>query len=263
MCEGPLFLRKCFLCFQLGVEIPYSKVFAAQKLMVEKCNAVGKPVIVATQMLDSMIRNPRPTRAEVTDVGTAVLDGTDAVMLSGETAAGAYPIESLQSMASVVHEADVIMDAKATMSWNQAFHDSLTPEEQELDSVAASAVRSASVMKANKIIVISTTGRVPRALARHKPSVPVLSFCTDPQVARRLQLHRAITPIMLQSTLDPLSSQTSMGKLRAEAIRTAKELGFVRSGDRIILVDRTKGKNHDMHDYAHNMKVITLRHNMM
>ena len=227
--------------------------------MVDKCNLVGKPVIVATQMLDSMIRNPRPTRAEVTDVGTAVLDGTDAVMLSGETAAGAYPIESIKSMASVVHEADVIRDGKKAMMWYQEFHDRLSPEEQELDSVAASAVKAAMVMKADKILLITATGRVARAVARHKPSVPVLSFCTDAQVARRLQLYRGITPIMLQSTLDPNASTTSMSKLRAEAIRTAREIGFVEAGDRLILVDRTKGKAHDMHEYSHNMKVVTLK----
>jgi pyruvate kinase len=243
----------------LGVEIPYSKVFAAQKMMVRKCNLVGKPVIVATQMLDSMMRNPRPTRAEVTDVGTAVLDGTDAVMLSGETAAGVYPTESLKAMASVVYEADTILDEQARMLWNQEFHDKLNPMEQALDAVAASAVKSATTMNANKILLISMTGRVARAVARHKPSVPVLSFCTDPQVARRLQLHRSITPIMLQSTLDPRNPETRMGLLRAEAIRTATELGYVKSGDRIILVDRSQGKVTDMHEYAHNMKVITLK----
>jgi pyruvate kinase len=180
-------------------------------------------------------------------------------MLSGETAAGAYPIESIKSMASVVHEADVIRDAKPTMTWNQEFHNKLTHEEQELDSVAASAVRSAKVMNADKIVLISATGRVARAVARHMPSVPVFAFCTDAQVARRLQLHRAIMPIMLQSTLDPNSPTTSMSKLRAEAIRTARELGFVKPGDRVILVDRTRGKKHDTFDYSHNMKVITIK----
>lgn len=240
------------------MEIPYSKVFAAQKMMVEKCNLVGKPVIVATQMLDSMIRNPRPTRAEVTDVGTAVLDGADAVMLSGETAAGAYPIESIKSMSSVLYEADQIMDGRKKMLWNQQLHDKMTTTEQQLDSVAASAVKASAVMKADKIVLITATGRVARAVARHKPNVPVLAFCTDAQVARRLQLHRAIIPLMLQTRFDPNDPTTRMGLIRAEAIRTAKELGFVKSGDRIVLVDRSQGKAHDMHEYAHNMKVITL-----
>ena len=160
-------------------------------------------------------------------------------------------------MASVVWEADQILDDKAQMVWNDEFHQSLNASEQELDAVAASAVKSAAKMKAKKIILITKTGRVARAVARHKPSVPVLSFCTDRQVARRLQLNRAITPIILQTNKDPLAFDTGMGKLRAEAIRTAKEMGFVDYGDRIILVDRTAGKSHDMHEYAHNMKVCT------
>jgi len=243
----------------LGVEIPYTKVFAAQKMMVNACNLAGKPVIVATQMLDSMIRNPRPTRAEVTDVGTAVFDGADAVMLSGETAAGKYPIESLKAMVSIVHEADSMVDDRSELVWNQELHDSLGPTNQELDGVAASACRSATRMNAKMIVAITRSGRVARAVSRHRPTVPILAFCTDPQVARRLQLHRAIIPIMLQSTLDPASATTRMGILRAEAIRTAKELGYVKAGDRIVLVDQTAGKSQDMHDYSHNMKVATLR----
>uniref|UniRef100_A0A7S3LCL2 Pyruvate kinase n=1 Tax=Amphora coffeiformis TaxID=265554 RepID=A0A7S3LCL2_9STRA len=244
----------------LGVEIPYSKVFAAQRMMVTACNKAGKPVIVATQMLDSMMRNPRPTRAEVTDVGTAVLDGTDAVMLSGETAAGKYPIESIKAMVSVVWEADRILNArKDPLIWNQELHDEMSPMEQELDAVSASAVRSARDMKAKAIILITMTGRVARAVVRHRPSVPVLAFCLDPQVARRLQLHRSLYPIMLQSSLDPGSRETSMSVLRAEAVRVAKEMGHAKVGDRIIMVDRTVGKGHDLHEYAHNMKVVTLK----
>lgn len=243
----------------LGVEIPYSKVFAAQKMMVSACNEAGKPVIVATQMLDSMMRNPRPTRAEVTDVGTAVLDGADAVMLSGETAAGKYPIESIQAMRSVVWEADQIMDARADIVWSQKLHDGMSPSDQEMDAVAASACMAAIRMDAKVIMLITTTGKVARAVSRHRPTVPILAFCTDPQVGRRLQLHRGITPIVLQSPLDPGSASTSMGLLRAEAVRTAKELGFTKAGDRIIMVDRSAGKEHDMHHYSNNMKVVTLR----
>ena len=243
----------------LGVEIPYSKVFAAQKMMVSACNAAGKPVIVATQMLDSMIRNPRPTRAEVTDVGTAVLDGADAVMLSGETAAGKYPIGSLKAMASIVWEADNILDDRTDIVWSQELHNAMTPLEQEMDAVAASSCKAAVRMNAKVIVLITMSGKVAKAVARHRPTVPVLAFCTDPQVGRRLQLHRGITPIVLQSPLDPGSSATRMGLLRAEAVRSAKELGFAKAGDRIIMVDRTAGKDHDMHHFSHNMKVVTLR----
>lgn len=243
----------------LGVEIPYSTVFAAQKMMVSKCNQVGKPVIVATQMLDSMIRNPRPTRAEVTDVGTAVLDGADSVMLSGETAAGAYPIDALKSMASVLVEADHILTEEGSMIWSQSLHESLSPKEQEMDGVAAACVKAASVMNVSKIIMISRKGKIARAVARHKPHVPVLAFCTDPQVARRLQLHRAITPIMLQTEAPGTdTAMTSTGLLRREAILTAVEMGFVKKGDRVIVVDQTLGKPSHMYDVANNMKVVTL-----
>ncbi|VEU38284.1 unnamed protein product [Pseudo-nitzschia multistriata] len=228
-------------------------------MMVSKCNEVGKPVIVATQMLDSMIRNPRPTRAEVTDVGTAVLDGADSVMLSGETAAGAYPIDALKSMASVLVEADHILSNQGSMYWNQSLHESLTPQEQEMDGVAASCVKAASVMNVTKIIMVSREGKFAKAVARHKPDVPVLAFCTDPQVARRLQLHRAITPIMLQTTAPGSDSQiTSTGLLRQEAIRTAIEMGFVNKGERVIVVDQTLGKATHMYEVANNMKVVTI-----
>jgi pyruvate kinase len=114
-------------------------------------------------------------------------------------------------------------------------------------------------MGAKCIIVITMSGRVARAVAGHRPTVPVLAFCTDAQVARRLQLHRSVIPIMLQSKLDPGSSLTRMATLRAEAIRTSKELGFTKVGDRVIFVDRTAGKPGDMHEFSHNMKIITVR----
>jgi pyruvate kinase len=243
----------------LGVEIPYSKVFAAQKMMVHECNKLGKSVIVATQMLDSMMTRPRPTRAEVTDVGTAVLDGADACMLSGETAAGKYPIESIRSMASVIVESDAIRDAQSEVLWNAELHASMEPSQQELDAVAASSVRSAKDMNAKAIVLITKSGRVAKAVARHQPSVPVLAFCTDPQVARRLQLHRAILPLLLLTDLDPKDPKTRLSMLRAETIRTSKELGLIQNGDRIIMVDQSRGKPGDHHEAAHNMRVVTIR----
>ena len=246
----------------LGVEIPYAKVFAAQKMMVEKCNAAGKPVIVATQMLDSMQKNPRPTRAEVTDVGTAVLDGADAVMLSGETAAGAYPIESIKAMKMVAFEADNIMDSKPSLhrlNPKSLMDISNIKEDQCLHAVSASSVSSARDLGAKLIIVITKTGKVARFVSAHRPTVPVLAFCTDVQVARRLQLHRGVFPIMLQSDVDPMAPGTRMATLRAEAMRTAVELGFAKSGDRVITVDRTLGKPGDMHLHSFNMKMSTIK----
>lgn len=247
----------------LGVEIPFHKVFAAQKMMVEKCNESGKPVIVATQMLDSMQKNPRPTRAEVTDVGTAVLDGADAVMLSGETAAGAYPIESIQAMQLILKEADTMIDGAPSLNrvnTNESLVDvSNIQHDQCLHAVAKSSVKSARDLDAKLIIAITTTGKVARFIASHRPTVPVLAFCTDAQVARRLQLHRGVLCLMLQSELDPLSAGTRMATLRAEAMRTAVELGFARAGDRVITVDRTAGKPQDMHNHSFNMKMSTLK----
>lgn len=240
----------------LGVEIPYRKVFAAQKMMVKACNEAGKPVIVATQMLDSMQRNPRPTRAEVTDVGTAVLDGADAVMLSGETAAGDYPIESLKAMISVVGEADEILHT--TGETRDARLDKLNHLEEELDAIATSAVKTAKDLDAKCIMLITMSGKVARAVASKRPNVPVLAFCTDKQVAKKLQLHRSICPIFLQTNMDPGSKKTRMSILRAEAVRTAKELGLVCAGDRIITLDRTAGKSHDPFDFSHNIKLSTL-----
>jgi pyruvate kinase len=178
-------------------------------------------------------------------------------MLSGETAAGSYPMEALRSMASIVHESDKIRDDTSTVLWNEALHALMPPAEQELDAVAAAAVRAAKAMGAKAIILITQSGRVARAVARHQPSVPVLSFCTDVQVARRLQLYRALVPLMLQAELNP--SLMWLGELRSEAVRTAKELGFIKNGDRIIMVDQTKGKGTDDYRYAHNLKVVTIQ----
>jgi pyruvate kinase len=139
-------------------------------------------------------------------------------------------------MVSVVWEADRILNDSDSPIWNQDLHDHMSPMEQELDAVAASAVRSARDMNAKAIILITATGRVARAVVRHRPTVPVLAFCLDPQVARRLQLHRSLYPIMLQSSLDPASRDTSMSKLRAEAVRVTKEMGYATVGDRIIMV---------------------------
>jgi pyruvate kinase len=284
--------------------------------MVRRCNAAGKPVIVATQMLDSMIRQPRPTRAEVTDVGSAVLDGADAVMLSGETAAGKYPIESIKAMASIVKEADDIVDDEQVNSMAEVYYRQHETDEDflahriafndvELDAVAEAAVKAASTLKASLVMCITATGDAARAIARHRPHVPVIAFCFDAAVARRLQLHRAVHPMLLTTTEDRYASidrlappglreeeeqsalevegagaagaserpcasgsddlvgRVRMGLLRTEAVRTAKEMGWVRAGDRVVIVDRnrsthTSGDPLDAVRVGTNMKVFTV-----
>ena len=160
-------------------------------------------------------------------------------------------------MISIVAEADPIVDRIGINVKKTPKYDS--PLDQELEAVAASAVRSATDMKAKVIILITKTGKTAKAVALQRPTVPVLAFCTDPQVGRRLQLHRSIMPIMLQSKLVPTDPETSMSKLRSEAIRTATEMGIVRAGDRIVCVDSKAGKATDMHNYSHNMLVLTIR----
>lgn len=246
----------------LGVEIAFEKVFAAQRYMVDACNRVGKPVIVATQMLDSMMRQPRPTRAEVTDVAAAVMDGADAVMLSGETAAGKYPLESIKAMKSILREADDIIDETTSYARSAKKSANVVPlADVELDAVAKAAVDAAHVLGAKLITCITMSGSLARAVARHRPNAPVLAFCYSADVARRLQLHRAIHPVLLDACAtdqNPYLAGTRMGLLRAESIRASKELGHIKDGDRVVSVDRNKGKMHDAFSLGTSLKIFTV-----
>ena len=239
----------------LGMEIPPERVFVEQKMMIDSCGAAGKPVIVATQMLDSMMRMPRPTRAEVTDVAAAVLDGADAVMLSGETAAGKYPVQALAAMRAICAEADAIRDAAPPDAAVEPLAD------VELDAVAKAAVDAAHVLGAKLITCITMSGSLARAVARHRPNAPVLAFCYSADVARRLQLHRAIHPVLLDACAtdqNPYLAGTRMGLLRAESIRASKELGHIKDGDRVVSVDRNKGKMHDAFSLGTSLKIFTV-----
>eukprot|EP00759_Apiculatamorpha_spiralis_P030488 PhF_6_TR32163/c0_g2_i3/m.47711/K00873/PK, pyk; pyruvate kinase len=178
----------------LGVEIPLEKIFIAQKLLIAKCNLAAKPVICATQMLESMTSNPRPTRAEATDVANAVLDGADAVMLSAESASGSYPRESVETLSKITSQ------AQGYVRYMKRFRDvlQLQKENEEIsavESVAASAVLAALERQAKCVVTATTTGNSVRQLCKYYPPCPIIAVCSTPECSRRLSLVRGVIPL--------------------------------------------------------------------
>ena len=166
----------------LGVEIPICEVPVMQKMIIKKCNAVGKPVITATQMLESMIHNPRPTRAEVSDVANAILDGTDAVMLSGETAVGEYPIRAVKMMDEIARFTEVSSPAQQTL------HPVLIVDSSITQAVGQAACDMALDLKASAIVTATSSGGTAMAVARFRPKSPILALCHRPETLRKLAL---------------------------------------------------------------------------
>lgn len=182
----------------LGVEIPIEEVPIAQKTMIKKCNMLGKPVITATQMLDSMIRNPSPTRAEATDIANAIYDGTDALMLSGETAAGSYPIKAVETMALIAKRTEKSLANRGLLSIpdKHPFHDSVT------FTVSQATVESAYHLGTKAILLVTTTGFTAQRIAMHRPSCPVIAVTPYPEVRRRLSVIRGVTSLLMEA-IDP------------------------------------------------------------
>ncbi len=166
----------------LGVELRPEQVPLIQKKIIRACNAVGKPVITATQMLESMIVHPRPTRAETSDVANAILDGTDAVMLSGETAAGAYPVEAVHIMAKVA------LDVERAGLWRMQPH-RVSHSDNVAEAVAEAACYAASSLKAKAIVVFTQSGSTAALIARFRPQLPIIAFTPFPEIQRRLSLY--------------------------------------------------------------------------
>lgn len=166
----------------LGVEIEPEKVPIYQKKIILACNRAGKPVITATQMLDSMIRNPRPTRAETSDVANAIIDGTDAIMLSAETASGDYPLESVETMVRIA------MDVEHT-DFTVKGDNSICPVSTVAQAVAESSCRTAATLKAKAIVVFTRSGSTAALIAAFRPSTPIIAFTASPEIRRRLSIY--------------------------------------------------------------------------
>ena len=169
----------------LGVEIPPQEVPHVQKTIIQKCNSQYKPVITATQMLDSMIRNPRPTRAEVTDVANAIYDGTDAIMLSGETAMGKYPVEALQMMVSIAESTEPYLDYKEYIDG----YNSLVGNANVASAVGKAAVETAINIKAACIITPTVSGQTARLISNFRPKMPIYAVSPNNWALRKMQLY--------------------------------------------------------------------------
>ncbi|XP_015437872.1 PREDICTED: pyruvate kinase-like isoform X2 [Dufourea novaeangliae] len=216
----------------LGIEIPPEKVFLAQKCMISRCNKVGKPVICATQMLESMVKKPRATRAETSDVANAILDGADCVMLSGETAKGDYPLECVRTMANICKEAE------AAIWQTQIFHDLSNKAIPPIDAthgVAIAAVEASVKCLASAIIVITTSGRSAHLIAKYRPRCPIIAVTRFHQVARQAHLYRGILPLYYEGA--PLSDWVKDVDVRVQCgLNFGKGRGFVKTGDSVVVV---------------------------
>jgi pyruvate kinase len=208
----------------LGVEIPVQEIPHLQKWLIQKCNDCDKPVITATQMLDSMIRNPRPTRAEVTDVANAVYDGTDAVMLSGETAQGKYPIESLRMMVEIIKQTEEHLDEEKLL------YEARKKQRKGIsNAIGYAAVMTANSLQAKCIITPTASGATARVVSKFRPKATIAAVSPNENTLRRMQILRGVYPIKSV----PASTTE---EICAEAIGLTKEKRLVASGDTVVVI---------------------------
>ncbi|CAD1808817.1 pyruvate kinase [Candida parapsilosis] len=225
----------------LGIEIPAPQVFVVQKQLIAKCNLAAKPVICATQMLESMTYNPRPTRAEVSDVGNAILDGADCVMLSGETAKGNYPYEAV----SMMHNTCLI--AEKAIAYPQLFNELRALAKKPTpttETCAVAAVSAAYEQDAKAVVVLSTSGLSARLVSKYKPDVPILMVTRNERSAKYSHLYRGVYPFVYEKEKAANWQEDVENRLRW-AVSEAIDLGIISKGDSIVTVQGwTKGSGH-------------------
>ncbi|PFH91187.1 pyruvate kinase [Bacillus sp. AFS088145] len=207
----------------MGVEIPPEEVPIVQKLLIKKCNNLGKPVITATQMLDSMQRNPRPTRAEASDVANAILDGTDAIMLSGETAAGTYPVESVSMMNSIA------LRIEKSLQYEELFKKRQRENKGTItDAIGQSVAATALNLKVAAIIAPTESGHTAKMISKYRPKAPILAITSDIRICRRLTLVWGV-----QTEYRERANSTD--EMLQHAMEAAQDAKFVSNGDTVII----------------------------
>ncbi len=207
----------------LGVEVPTEKIPLIQKELIRKCNLAGKAVITATQMLDSMMRNPRPTRAEVTDIANAIIDGSSAIMLSGETAAGKYPVEAVQMMYSIAINTENSLDYKEILKLR-----SIISEISTTNAIGKATVNTASDLGAKAIITATASGYTSKAISKFRPKAPIIAATTSEKVMRKLALEWGVYPV-----LAPISKTTD--EVIDLSVKATIDAGYAGEGDLVVI----------------------------
>jgi pyruvate kinase len=213
----------------LGIEASPEEVPLMQKLIIKKCNQAGVPVITATQMLDSMIRNPRPTRAEASDVANAILDGSDALMLSGETTIGQYPLEALRTMVKIAERTEIELQLRTALA-----APSRTRTKNIAEAVSHATREVAQDLDAAAIITPTVSGHTARTVAKYRPQAPIVAVTPSPMVQRQLCLYWGVYPLLAKRT-------ANTDQMLADAVHAAREHGLVESGDLVVVTGGAAG----------------------
>ncbi len=230
----------------LGVELPMAEVPTIQKRIIRATVTSGKPVVTATQMLDSMERNPRPTRAEVSDVANAIFDGSSAVMLSGETAVGRYPVAAVETMAALALEAEASLPEYGYLQ-----NISPDPSDKVAEAVSQAAIAMSSHLKASAIICLTETGRTARRISKYRPTCPILAVAASPKVVRRLAMNWGVLPVHYdRSEIDTEKVAFAIG----EGLAT----GYLSPGDIVLATGSTHGTSGTTDVSTDMIRVVTV-----